>query len=58
MHVYSVYLEWEEIFQILKGQDKNDFSNLLSKIRAEKGKAPDDVWENWFDGTGLKGWWN
>ena len=37
--------EWNELFQILKGQDYAKFNKKTD-------------WNEQFDGTGLKGWWD
>ena len=37
--------EWSELFQILKGQDYSKFNKKTD-------------WNEQFDGTGLKGWWD
>ena len=37
--------EWEEFFQILKGQDYSKFDRKID-------------WNKQFDGTGIKGWWD
>lgn len=37
--------EWNELFQILKGQDYSKFNKKTD-------------WNEQFDGTGLKGWWD
>ena len=37
--------EWEEFFQILKGQDYSKFDRKIS-------------WDKQFDGTGIRGWWD
>jgi hypothetical protein len=37
--------EWEELIQILKGQDYTKFSKEID-------------WYKQFDGTGLRGWWD
>jgi hypothetical protein len=34
---------WEELFEILKGKEY---------------KREDGDWDKWFDGSGLKGWWD
>jgi hypothetical protein len=49
--------EWSEIWQILKGQDSEEFKNLLDTVQIKSGKADKD-WNDWFDGTGLRGWWD
>jgi hypothetical protein len=37
--------EWDELFQILKGQDYTTFDNNKD-------------WNKQFDGSGIKGWWD
>lgn len=37
--------EWDELFQILKGQDYSKFNKKTD-------------WNKQFDGTGLRGWWD
>lgn len=39
--------EWCEFCRILQGQRQEDF----------KGKTREE-WEEWFDGSGMKGWWD
>jgi len=45
--------EWKELFEILKGQSHSEYQIFLDKSK-DKGNA----WDNWFDGSGLKGWWD
>lgn len=49
--------EWNELFLILKGQDKNDFDVIYSKLTDEE-KRNYDHWKNWFDGSGMNHWWD
>ena len=37
--------EWDELFTILKGQDYTKFDK-------------DVDWDEQFDGSGIKGWWD
>ena len=37
--------EWAELWYIFKGQDYNKYN-----IKQE--------WNDWFDGTGMRGWWD
>lgn len=58
--------EWIELFSLLRGQDHEDYKSLMEKIKSkEETKEPLDEWElkndhwnKWFDGSGMKGWWN
>ena len=36
---------WDEIWEILKGQDCSEFDKDID-------------WEKQFDGTGIRGWWD
>ena len=41
------YEEWCEFCRILQGQNPDEY------------KLSDDKdWDDWFDGTGMKGWWD
>lgn len=37
--------EWNELFEILKGQDYSKFNKS-------------DDWDKQFDGSGMRGWWD
>ena len=58
--------EWTELFRLLRGQDHEDYKSLMKKINSkEETKEPLDEWElqndhwnKWFDGSGMKGWWD
>lgn len=49
--------EWEELFHILKGQDHNEYVKLADSDQEKEDRDP-DLWENWYDGSGLKHWWD
>ena len=49
--------EWEELFNILKGQDHKEYGKLL-KTQSEEDKWKTDLWTKWFDGSGMKHWWD
>ena len=38
--------EWEELWEIFKGQDSSKYSPFIEE------------WDDWFDGTGMRGWWD
>ncbi len=38
--------EWEELWEIFKGKDKSKYSPFIGE------------WDDWFDGTGARGWWD
>ena len=45
--------EWAELWPILQGQNSKHFT----MIQDLTGDA-DSAWDNWFDGSGMKGWWD
>jgi hypothetical protein len=51
-------LEWKELFTILQGQNHKEYNRLYKKAKKEGMKDDKDLWNNWFNGTGLKGWWD
>lgn len=50
-------LDFEELWQILKGQDYEDFRKIYDQLPNEE-KWKHDHWENWYDGSGIKNWWD
>lgn len=49
--------EWEELFVILKGQDHNDFVKLYDEKKGTH-EENENLYNQWFDGTGMKHWWD
>lgn len=49
--------EWDELFKILKGQNYKEYRRL-SKLDQKKEVKNDNLWNEWFDGSGIKGWWD
>ena len=49
--------EWNELFQILKGQDYKEYRKLYAE-QTEEEKRKRELWDEWFDGSGIKGWWD
>jgi hypothetical protein len=45
---------WKELFSILQGQDYLEYA----KNRPADEKFTEDQWYMWFDGSGMKGWWD
>lgn len=43
--------EWNELFTILKGQDIQEIIDI-EEIFTKK-----DLYNDWFDGSGMRGWW-
>lgn len=48
--------EWNELFEILKGQDHEDFKKIANN--AKSSEDGHDVWSEWFDGSGIRNWWD
>jgi hypothetical protein len=48
--------EWNELFEILKGQDYDHSQQVLSVN--ENCDESDVDWDEWFDGSGIRGWWD
>jgi len=49
--------EWKELWKIFEGQDIKQFSKLL-KTKSKEEQRSGDVWGEWFDGSGMRGWWD
>lgn len=49
--------EWKELWIIFQGQEHSHYVMLLDKMTPEERKE-DDVWNNWYDGSGMGRWWN
>jgi hypothetical protein len=49
--------EWEELFNILKGQNHKEYIKLM-ETQSEEDKWKTDLWIKWFDGSGMKHWWD
>jgi hypothetical protein len=49
--------EWKELCSIIEGQDYEEFRKLYDNMTPEE-KSDDDQWYKWFDGSGLKNWWD
>jgi hypothetical protein len=48
--------EWEELFSILKGQDMEEYRNLFNSLTDNDKKG--NLWLEWYDGSGMKHWWD
>lgn len=49
---------WDELFMILKGQDNGELNGIM-KIAAEENEGnSENSYDDWFDGTGVRGWWD
>ena len=49
--------EWKELCKILQGQDHKDYKKYEKTLTEEEKKQTDQYYK-WFDGSGLKGWWD
>jgi len=50
-------LEWNELFDILKGQNFNEYKTLMDNLSPEE-KNKMGVWNDWYDGSGIRNWWD
>ena len=49
--------EWKELWKIFEGQDIKEFSKLL-KTKTKEEQRNGDIWGEWFDGSGMRSWWD
>jgi hypothetical protein len=49
--------EWKELWTIFQGQEHTHFTMLLDRSRKD-GKESDNLWDQWFDGSGMRRWWD
>lgn len=49
--------EWKEIWRIFEGQDHNEYVKLMEST-SEEDRRKTDLWYKWFDGSGMKHWWD
>lgn len=49
--------EWNELWQIFKGQDNEEYQKLKETLTEEQ-KRKEDQYYKWFDGSDLRGWWD
>lgn len=49
--------EWNELWEILKGQDHSEYVGLLDEDK-KKDVRDEDLWYNWYNGSGMKHWWD
>jgi hypothetical protein len=53
--------EWNEIWEIFKGQNTEEYEKYLEEHKSEYTQEQIDnghVWNAFFDGSGLNGWWD
>jgi len=49
--------EWKEIWKILEGQDIEEYRKIYDS-QTEEEKRRRELWDEWFDGSGMKHWWD
>jgi hypothetical protein len=49
--------EWKELWKILEGQDHLEYKKIVENATEEE-KLEKDLWIEWFDGSGMKHWWD
>jgi len=49
--------EWKELWQIFEGQDIKQYAHLL-KLKTKEEQKNNDIWGEWFDGSGMRSWWD
>jgi hypothetical protein len=52
--------DWKRLWRIFEGQNHNEYIMLLdrNKIQSQFEDGHTDVWNQWFDGTDMRGWWD
>lgn len=48
---------WMELFEILRGQDSRVYRIMVDMHKGDS-KRQFEIWDDWFDGSGLKHWWD
>ena len=49
--------EWKELWKIFEGQDIRGFKKL-TKVTSAEEMLTSDLWNKWFDGSDMRGWWD
>jgi hypothetical protein len=49
--------EWKELWKIFEGQNINEYKKLSKSLTPEEHKRR-NIWNEWFDGTDMRGWWD
>lgn len=49
--------DWNELWTIIKGQDHEEYRKLIDAATEEE-KRKRDLYYDWFDGSGMRGWWD
>jgi hypothetical protein len=48
---------WMELFEILRGQDTRLYS-ILREFHENDHTKQAEIWNDWYDGSGMKHWWD
>lgn len=46
--------EWNELWTILRGQNIQEYKDLMDKKEVKDGSE----WDEWYDGSGMTHWWD
>jgi len=49
--------EWNKLWSIIQGQNVKEYSEIYNS-KTDEEKKEGDIWNNWFDGSGMKSWWD
>jgi len=49
--------EWAELWTLLQGQDHSEYCKLVEEDKLQEIHN-DDLWSEWYDGSGLNHWWD
>lgn len=49
--------EFKELWTIFQGQDPKQYKQFLKQYTPEE-QGKKDLWYEWFDGSGIRGWWD
>jgi hypothetical protein len=49
--------EWKELWKIFEGQDIRGYQKFKTTKSAEE-MLKTDTWNEWFDGSDMRGWWD
>ena len=49
--------EWNELCDILRGQNLDEYRKIVDNATQEE-RMNLDLWNKWYDGSGMKNWWD
>ena len=50
--------EWNELWQLIKGQDHAVWQAIVQDVKIGEDKKEEPDYYAWFDGSGIKSWWD